>query len=291
MSLNLKQLEAFVWVADLGSFGQAATRLGTTQPNISARIANLEQALGSTLMLRDAGSVRLTPQGQQLIGYARSVLASVDDLVTASGQRGLYDGTLRLGVTELVSQTWLRPFLRAMKDAFPNLLTEVTVAMSVDLERALAGRTLDLALQNAPFARAMSGEVFLGEYPLVWAASSDLDVADDLSNVPILTHARDTVLYQEIAAHFAARSGISPRLVASSNLVTCQQMALDGLGVAALPLAMMDSALRVIPYAWAPAPLTFYARFDAERAIDPVVQGARIASEIAMQSIKSNNST
>ncbi|SEW41062.1 DNA-binding transcriptional regulator, LysR family [Cognatiyoonia koreensis] len=291
MSLNLKQLEAFVWVSDLASFGQAAERLGTTQPNISARIAKLEESLGVTLMLRDAGSVRLTPQGQKLIGYAREVLSAVDQLITVSGQRGLYDGTLRLGVTELVSLTWLRPFLRAMKDAFPNLLVEVTVGMSIELERALAGRQLDLALQNAPFARAMSGEVFLGEYPLVWVAHPDLDVADTLENVPVLTHGRETVLYQEIAAHFAGRTAIAPRLVPSSNLFSCLQMVQDGLGVAALPAAMVPPGLRVLPYAWTPAPLTFFARYDAERAIDPVVAAGKLASEIAMQSIKSNNST
>lgn len=283
MSLNLKLLEAFVWVSDLGSFGGAAERLGTTQPNISARIAKLEDLLGVTLMLRDAGSVRLTPQGQQLIGYARDVLGAVDRLVTASGQREMYDGTMRLGVTELIAQTWLRQFLRAMKDAYPNLLIEVTVGMSVDLERALAGRTLDIALQNAPFARAMSGEVLLGKYPLIWVASPHLEVSEDLSNVPILTHARDTILFQEIAAHFAGRAGISPRLVPSSNLVSCLHMALDGMGVAAIPAAMVTDGLRVLPYAWMPAPLMFYARFDAERATDPVVNAARIASEIAMQ--------
>ena len=45
LNFNLKHLEAFVWVADLGSFRKAADRLNTTQPNISSRIAALETAL------------------------------------------------------------------------------------------------------------------------------------------------------------------------------------------------------------------------------------------------------
>ena len=60
MKINLKQLEAFVWVADLGSFRKAADRLNTTQPNVSSRIALLEGAMKRKLMERDAGSVRLT---------------------------------------------------------------------------------------------------------------------------------------------------------------------------------------------------------------------------------------
>lgn len=71
MKLNLKQIEAFVWVADLGTFRKAAARLHTMQPNISGRIAALETALDTRLMERDAGSVRLTTQGQKLLSYAR----------------------------------------------------------------------------------------------------------------------------------------------------------------------------------------------------------------------------
>jgi len=56
MNINFKQIEAFVWVADLGSFRHAAERLNTTQPNISTRISNLEEMIGAKVMERDAGS-------------------------------------------------------------------------------------------------------------------------------------------------------------------------------------------------------------------------------------------
>jgi len=71
MRLLLKQLEAFVWAVDLGSFSKAAARLTTAQPNISIRIKSLETALGVTLLERDAGSVRLTARGRELMKHAR----------------------------------------------------------------------------------------------------------------------------------------------------------------------------------------------------------------------------
>jgi len=71
VKINLKQLEAFVWVADLGSFRKAADRLNTTQPNVSSRIALLEGAMKRKLMERDAGSVRLTSKGIEMLDYAR----------------------------------------------------------------------------------------------------------------------------------------------------------------------------------------------------------------------------
>ena len=60
---NLKHIEAFVLVADLGSFRRAAERLYKTQPNIFNRIAQLEVQLGLVPMERDAGSVCLMRKG------------------------------------------------------------------------------------------------------------------------------------------------------------------------------------------------------------------------------------
>ncbi|MBE0414285.1 LysR family transcriptional regulator [Yoonia sp.] len=291
MRLNLKQLEAFVWVADLRSFRRAADRLNTTQPNISARIAALEDALGTRLLTRDAGSVQLTGKGQVLLVHARRVLDATDALVAAAGNRDLLEGTLRLGVTEMIVHTWLRDYLRALKDQFPNLTVELTVDLSANLEKELAGRTIDLALQNAPFSRLSSGQIDLGTYPLVWVAEPGLlpvgDVTlDDLAQHPILTHARNTRLYEEVTAHISSRRDLAFRLVPSSNLAACLQMTVDGMGIATLPAAMVatdiaSGALVPVSYAWSPAPLHFFARYDAERSPRMVGDAARVAFAIA----------
>ena len=68
--MNLKQLEAYLWVAKLGSFSKTADRLYTTQPAISSRITNLEEELRTKLFYREAGLVRLTPDGQALMPMA-----------------------------------------------------------------------------------------------------------------------------------------------------------------------------------------------------------------------------
>lgn len=291
MRLNLKQLEAFVWVADLQSFRRAADRLNTTQPNISARIANLEATLDTKLMTRDAGSVRLTGKGQELLSYARQVLHATDDFIAVSQQKHLIEGTLRLGVTEMIVHTWLRDYLRALKDQFPNLAVELTVDFSVNLEKGLGERTLDLALQNEPFSRLTAGQIDIGAYDLIWLAAPSLNLSnavtiEELASHPILTHARDTRLYEEIAAHFAARRDLSARLVPSSNLAASLHMTVDAMGVAALPAAMVtrelaSGSLIQLPYAWAPAPLHFFARFDAGRAPRIVTDAAKAAVKTA----------
>jgi DNA-binding transcriptional LysR family regulator len=291
MRLNLKQLEAFIWVADMQSFRRAADRLNTTQPNISARIARLESVLNTQLMTRDAGSVQLTHKGRELLAHARRVMDAADAMIVAADQKQLVSGVLRLGVTEMIVHTWLRDYLRALKEDYPNLSVELTVDLSSNLDRGLAERTLDLALQNGPFNRLSSGQVSLGAYEMIWVAASEVApvgaaTADDMAKHPILTHARNTRLFDQVAAHFAQRRDLDVHLVPSSNLAACLHMVLDGMGIATLPAAMVSGelaggALRQIAYDWSPAPLDFYARYDAERAPDVIAKCAEVAAQVA----------
>ena len=293
MNVKLTQLETFVLVADLGSFRKVATRLNTTQPNISARIASLENALGVVLMERDAGSVRLTARGVKLLEYARRVVQSVDDFMVASDNANLFDGVLRLGVTEMIVNTWLGEFLKRFKLSYPNTSIELSVDLSATLEQALADHEIDLAFQSGPFSRDVSGSHELGRFPMVWVAPPELDLhsgkkvtLDQLAQFPIITHARNTRSYLEITEHIGSRPDLDIRLVPSSNLSAGVQMAIDGYGVGAMLRPMVEKELqagqlKLIAYKWAPERLAFYARYDKHRSNSVIVDAARLASEIS----------
>lgn len=293
MNFNLKQLEAFVWVSDLGSFRKAADRLNTTQPNISSRISALESVLDVILMDRDAGSVRLTSKGRELLEHARLVIRATDNLIEAANQDTLLNGVLRLGVTEMVVHAWLREFLRVLKERYPNITVELTVDLSANLEKELFDRSIDLAFQSGPFTRQTTGTVELGIFPLIWIAAPEIGLHDqkklimeDLIQYPVLTHARGTQPYQEVAAHFAARRDLPTRLVPSSNLAACIHMTIDGFGTATVPAAMVidelqSGELRQLNYDWTPKSLSFFARYDAEKSAQFVAKAAEIADEVS----------
>jgi DNA-binding transcriptional LysR family regulator len=289
---TLKQLQALVEVADQGSFRAAAQRLNTTQPNISARISALETGLGLHLMDRDAGSVRMTPMGQVMLGHARGVLTAMDGFIDAAGKPELFQGVLRLGVTEMIVHTWLGDYLTRLRDLFPNVEVELTADLSVNLTEALVRRDIDLALQTAPFAIAASGQIDLGRYPMAWVAAPNLGLSGrgltmaDLAGQTILTHSRGTQPFDQIAAHLAGMSGPMPRLVPSSNMATCLQLTADGLGVACVPRAMAAARvdrgeLEWLDYPFLPDPLHFMARFDAETSPQIVVRAADLAEEVS----------
>jgi len=276
MQINFKQIEAFVWVADLGSFRKAAERLNTTQPNISTRVSNLEDLLNIKLMERDAGSVRLTAKGKAMLVQARDVLKSADKFVGAAGRTNLIDSTIKLGVTEMIANTWLRQFLRAVKDRFPKLNIELTVDLSINLKPQLFSREIDIAFQNGPFLRTTTGSEDLGRFPFIWVGSPELEICStkrpsrsEMCGCPILAHGRETSQYQEIEAHFGGVKGQTANLIPSSSIAPCIHMTLEGMGITAVPAAMVRDyvvagRLVHIDYKWSPAPLEFLARYDAQ---------------------------
>lgn len=71
--MNLKQLEAFVRVANLKSFSKAANQLFLTQPTISAHIASLEKELNTKLFVRNTKDVQMSESGEKLYGYAKQM--------------------------------------------------------------------------------------------------------------------------------------------------------------------------------------------------------------------------
>lgn len=288
--ITLKQLEAFAFVVDTGTFRAAATALGTTQPNISARISALESALDTTLLIRDAGSVRLTSKGKRLLEKARQVLWAGEALIEEAGQQVLIEERLRLGVTELVACTWLQEFLRLLKGAYPKLRVQLEVDLSSVIETRLMEGQLDLAFQNDPFKSSAFASDALGSESYCWVANPNLIAeigrsprAGDLFQHTILTHSKDTQAGHALHA-FAESQGLGRhQIVHSSALSACVPMVLEGLGIALLPKTLVrgeiaSGNLLEIAFDWLPDPLSFYARYAPTRAPLFVAKAAKLAS-------------
>ena len=89
--LDLVQLRSFVTVQQMGSFTFAAERLGLGQSTVSQHISKLEAVIGRQLLARDTHKVVLTPDGEALLGHARTMLSiegQVQALFTAQRLRG-----------------------------------------------------------------------------------------------------------------------------------------------------------------------------------------------------------
>ncbi|MGW1159447.1 LysR substrate-binding domain-containing protein [Streptomyces sp. NPDC002513] len=139
------QLRTFLAVAQTLSFTQAARRLGLRQSTVSQHVRRLEDATGRPLFARDTHSVRLTEEGEAMLGFAQRIL-EVYEQATAFFTGTRLRGRLRFGASEDFVLTRLPEILERFRHDHPEVDLELTVELSGTLHEQLAAGRLDLVL-------------------------------------------------------------------------------------------------------------------------------------------------
>lgn len=163
-------LRTFVAIADTGNFSTAAEAVLRTPSAVSMQIKKLEEQLRTTLFLRDARSVTLTPHGEMLLSYARRMIALSNEAVSRFVMPEL-SGIVRLGAADDIAERLLPSILKDFAGKFPGIMVDVTVDMSMRLRRRIEEQRLDLALINySTRPHAAAGELVYQD-KLVWAGA------------------------------------------------------------------------------------------------------------------------
>ncbi|MFC7644384.1 LysR family transcriptional regulator [Streptosporangium lutulentum] len=112
MQLELRHLRVVCTIADAGTLSRAATTIGVSQPALTAQLQRVEGALGGQLFRRSRLGVTPTPFGQFVLTRARSILLTVDELVTGTGADEGQPDVARIGgyVTPMLSGLLSRLF-------------------------------------------------------------------------------------------------------------------------------------------------------------------------------------
>lgn len=151
MDLTLKQLRAFVTVADLGQITRAAERLGLTQSAVSTLIRQLEENLELRLFDRHTRLLRLTEAGAEILPVARRAVADIDAILENSRELGmLRRGRVSIAAGTLQAALLLPRRIGGFRERFPNIeisLHDVSEEAVFDLVRNGA---VDLGIGTAP---------------------------------------------------------------------------------------------------------------------------------------------
>ena len=243
---DLRQLAALAAIADEGSFGRAAARLGYSQSTISQQIAALEKAVGGAVFDRPGGPkpVRITPLGALVLAHGRDQLAKAAAMAAALDRFKAGDGRVDIGTFQSVSNVILPPVVRRLREEHPGcdirLFEEETDQPQVsDLDLLFfdgrAGADLQhLKLLDDPYLLvALAGAFPDGPVPL-----AQLDGAPMVAHPPICDQAR---VEQELARR-AVRPHIVFRTVGNEAVLS---MVRAGMGTALLPrLAILSHDTR-----------------------------------------------
>ena len=247
MRASIAQLEAFYWIARLGSFHAAARHLHITQPTVSARINELEATLETRLFNRTHQRAELTARGRGIVDSVDRLLKLSDDIALHSQSSHTLRGLLRLGAVESVALIALPRLLPRFVARYPDLKVELTLDVGSELNRKLNAGELDIAVLTDPRPIDTITVEPIGRVELGWFAGPQFRPPrailrpSDLSDTPILTMPSPSTIYTSTMSWFAA-SRIEP-----AHVSTCKSLALmarlvaAGQGIAMLPTAMVRS--------------------------------------------------
>ena len=243
------QLHALTVIAQLGSFTKAAQRLGLSKAAVSQRIAELERAMGQTLVARTTRSVRLSEAGRQLVDETEASFAhitrSLGAIRDASGQpRGL----LRVTAPVALGRQHVAPLLNGFFRRYPEIRVELDLG---DRLVPLAQEGFDLAIRHtsAPpdshvAVKLCASRSVLVASPAYLEAQGAPGHPDELAQhacLPYLRPGPALWLFEKGAQRL--RIPVAGPLRAGNSEIL-RDAALDGLGLALLPDFSAAAALR-----------------------------------------------
>lgn len=145
--MDLKQLEAFVRVAELGSFTRAAGVMHLSQPALSRLVRLLEVELRQNLLARNGRGAVPTEAGQILLAHGRGILHQVERAVEELGRvRGSLAGHVSVGLPSSLARILTVPLTRAFRLALPQATIAIIEGLTTSLRESLVAGRIDLAL-------------------------------------------------------------------------------------------------------------------------------------------------
>ncbi len=249
--MNINDLQAFVTVAETGSFSLAAEALYLTQPAVSKRIAALEQGLGSKLFDRIGRTPHLTEAGQALLIHARRILAEVEDSRRAiANLDSSIKGQLKLATSHHIGLHRLPKVLQQYILDYPDVELDLNFMDSEQGCRAVEHGELELALISLPPAGSTQLEMIetwvdrlvLTVSPTHPLAQEPVINAEVLGRYPAILPARGTYT-RELIDRQLGLGTINTKLE-THYLETIKMMVSVGMGWSLWPENMLEDELK-----------------------------------------------
>lgn len=149
-ALDLESLHIFRTVAEEGGITRAAAKLHRVQSNVTTRVKQLEERLGTQLFLRHARKLTLSPEGRTLLAYADELLRLSHEAQSAV-KSGTPRGVFKVGTLESTAATRLPPVLSKYHLAYPDVQIELATGTSGALVARVLAFELEAAFVAEPF--------------------------------------------------------------------------------------------------------------------------------------------
>ncbi|GFM73941.1 LysR family transcriptional regulator [Pseudomonas cichorii] len=246
--MNVKQLRAFLAVAQCLSFAQAGERLHLSQPALSLTIKSLEDDLGGQLLTRTTRTVSLTPEGETLLPQARQLLADWDNTEELLRQRfTLQMGKVSVAAMPSFAGNRLPGALKVFRGRYPRVNVAVHDVINEQVVEMVRHRRVELGIGFEPESgnSLVFTPFYMDRFVAVVAADSPLARRRQLTWQELLRE--DFIALQRPSAvrllleeAIATQHGKLSVAFESHQLSTIGRMVANGLGVSAVPALCME---------------------------------------------------
>jgi DNA-binding transcriptional LysR family regulator len=259
--MDIRQIKAFVAIAESGTFTAGAARVHVTQAAISMQIRQLENETGAQLFVRAPRRVILTEAGEKLLVRAYVILREHDAaLEEMAALTGAHRGRLRIGsASAMVAADPLPQILRELKKTHDAVETSVASGTSEELVQQVLAGELDVAFVSLPVeARGIQTELLSEDY-LVAIASPRHKMANQ-KVVSAYSLAGEKLILGErggntrrLIDQFFSQAGVTPKVIMElSRLTAIKRMVEEDMGIGIVPLQSVQEEVekRVLVRWW-----------------------------------------
>lgn len=249
--MDLKQIEYFVRVAELGGFTRAAAMLGIAQPALSRQVRLLEVELRQTLLTRDGRGAAPTEAGRLLLAHGRGILHQVERAREELGRlRGALAGRVAIGFPTSLARALAVPLTRAFREKMPAATLSISEGLSAAMLESLVNGRLDIAvLYNAgpsadiEITPLQVEDLFLVQSRALAGAGAAPIRLTDLAQLALVIPSRPNAIRMRVESEMAA-IGCSPRIALEIDGVSAiLDLVADGAGAAILSRNAVASAV------------------------------------------------
>lgn len=241
--MTVKQIRAFLAVAQSLSFAVACERLHLSQSALSLTIKALEDGLGGRLFSRNTRNVALTPEGEALVPLARRLIADWDNAEDELRQRfTLQRGRVTLAAMPSFAGNLLPPILRTFRARYPQVNVTVNDVINEQVLEMVRDRQVELGVAFEPQQSASLHftPLYIDRFVAVVPSDSPLAALADIGwqsllEQPFITLQRPSTVRVMLEEHLRKRQMNLPVAFESHQLATVGRMVASGLGVSAVP--------------------------------------------------------
>lgn len=253
--MDLKQLEYFVHVAELGSFTRASSVLGIAQSALSRQVRLLEVELRQNLLSRNGRGVTTTDAGKLLLDHSRGILHQVARAREDLGRvRGALAGRVAVGLPPSVSKMMTVPLTREFRKRLPNATLSISEGLSMSMREWLLAGRLDIALLHNPAPSSEIDTIPLAEEDLylVSRRSGESKPAParlkDIAQLPLVIPNRPNAIRMLLETHMAGIGCKPPISLEIDSVSAILDLVADGAGHAILSKYAVATAANPVAY-------------------------------------------